>query len=265
MPGRKIERKKIILSIDKKLRPYQKTGRDVALDCFRSKKFFLIADEMGLGKSIQALAVADKLRKKYNRIIIVSPAGLVEKWKDEIKKHLPPNRVYSITIVSYNEIIKPENLHFHTKIFYDLLVLDEAHYLKDFTSMRTRAVLGAPGDNHRTLASVSRFTLGLSGTWPPNRVGEIYPLLFACGHELTVGLTYEQFLYKYAEKVWETPFGTKHSGVKNEKALRQLLSDTIVRRRLDDVEKDIPAGTIVNIPVECDAKTLAEEKELLLE
>jgi hypothetical protein len=114
----------------------------------------MLGDEMGLGKTVQSLAVAEKIKKKHGRVGIVAPAGLVSKWRDEIKKHLGESRKYSFSIASYNELTKPENLYFFTREPFDLCIFDEAHYVKDFEAQRTRATLGAPTDKHRTVTSV---------------------------------------------------------------------------------------------------------------
>src|SRR5688572_20922138 len=48
---------------------------------------FLLADEVGLGKTIQAgLMVAELLaREREARVLIVTPAGLREQWRDELR------------------------------------------------------------------------------------------------------------------------------------------------------------------------------------
>ena len=248
-----------------RLRPYQKEGKAAALAAFKTDKGFLIGDEMGLGKTVQALAVADVIRKKFKRVAIIAPAGLVPKWRDEIKKHLPAQRGYAFSLASYNDLTNPEKLHFFTRQGFDLAICDEAHYLKDFASQRTRAVLGAPGDVHRTLANVSAKLLGLSGTWPPNRVGEVYPWLYRTEHALTRNLTYEQFLYKHAASVRETAYGLQHKGVKDEVTFRRLLAHNFIYRKMDEVEKDIPAGSVVNVPIECGPAEYEMERKLLTE
>jgi len=82
---------------------------------------------------------------------------------------------------------------------------------------------------------------------------------------LTHGLTYTEFLYKYAGQVWETGFGTKHKGVKSPEAFRALLNKNFIYRKTDDVEKDIPKFTAVSIPIECGLEIFEEEKKLLVE
>lgn len=249
-----------------KLRKYQTAGRDAALDAFTSTSpGFMLGDEMGLGKTIQSLAVAEKVPKKAKRVAIIAPAGLVDKWRDEIKKHLGTARKYTFSIASYSELVNPENLYFFTRQPFDLAIFDEAHYMKDFDAQRTRATLGAPTDKHRTVASVSARLMGLSGTWPANRVGETYPWLFRTGHPLTHNRTYEKFLHRYAASVRETSYGLTHKGVKNAEEFRRLLGPNFLRRTIDDVEKDIPPGTLDEIEIKVSEATYKEEREIMAE
>ncbi|MBK7363050.1 MAG: DEAD/DEAH box helicase [Micavibrio sp.] len=247
------------------LRPYQRDGVRSILNAFKTHRGFMLGDEMGLGKTIQALGVAEKIPKKHKRVAIIAPAGLVDKWRDEIARHLGPVRSFTFCIASYNELTKPENLHFFTQRPFDLAIFDEAHYLKDFEAQRTRACLGAPADVHRTVSAVSARLLGLSGTWPANRVGETYPWLYRAEHALTRGLTYEKFLYRYAAEVRETNYGTTHKGVKNMADFTRLLGPTFLRRVIDDVEKDIPSGVLDVVPVDVSEKEYKAEAALLRE
>lgn len=249
-------------SIQKKLFPYQKAGHDFALAAFRHSKGAFIGDEMGLGKSIQSLAVADTLQE---RTLYICPAGLVDKTRYEIEKHLPRKRSWSIDVRSYTELSNPTTLSFVTRQRYGLTICDEAHYLKDFTATRTRAVLGAPGDRHKTVAAVSEKMLGLSGTWPPNRVGETYPWLLRTNHPLALNKTELQFLYKYAEWVDESPFGVRHRGIKDDAEFRAQLKKNFIRRTMDTVAPDLPPGTHTILPIECDLEMYGNEQKLLRE
>ena len=48
----------------------------------------LIADDVGLGKTIEAGLVAQELllRHRARRILVVCPAGLTLKWRDEMRE-----------------------------------------------------------------------------------------------------------------------------------------------------------------------------------
>jgi SNF2 family DNA or RNA helicase len=249
-----------------KLRNYQEEAVEIGRDCLKTDLGYIIGDEMGLGKTVQGLALGDALPKKYGRGQIVCPENLKPKWVDEIKKHLGRDRKYSFSFGSYSQLRNPRNLFAFTKEPVDFVILDEVHYVCDFKALQTRAVLGAPADKHRTVASNTDNIISLSGTWPKNRVGESYPLLYKMKHPLTRNLTYEKFLSKYAESTWKTGFSQElqHKGVKNMDEFRRLLGRNYIRRLLDEVE-DIPKFLTVPIPVECTKDLEGEERELLEE
>ncbi len=252
--------------IHKKLRPFQKEGRDFVLKAFRrGDKGVTIGDEMGLGKTIQSLAVADMVPKKFGRVGILAPAGLCEKMSEEIAEFLPKKRDYTITLASYSSLQTLHDLKFFNRRKFDLVICDESHYLKSFESLRTHAVLGSPGHSHTAVADNTRFMLGLSGTWPPNRIGEVYPWLWATRHDVVKRRSYERFLEDFAGSVNVTPFGTTHKGVRNIAEFREAISDNLIYRKMDEVLKDIPKGTVINVPVECTAKMFAEEQKLFSE
>jgi superfamily II DNA or RNA helicase len=122
----------------------------------------LIADDVGLGKTIEAGLVAQEmlLRHRARRIIVVCPATLTIKWRDEMSEKFGldftvlsaaalrdlrrshglqanPFTVYPRTIISLpwlrtprvqrllDEVLTPETRH---PGFFDLLIVDEAHH-----------------------------------------------------------------------------------------------------------------------------------------
>ena len=133
---------------------YQKFG----IWYISTRKNVMIADEMGLGKTIQVIGYM-KLASQFKKVLIICPASLTFNWKSELNKWLPEVdniKVWSskelstvqdidneyINIVSYNAFTLHDTKF--TKHNWDLLICDEAHYLKNRDSQRTRAVCGIP-------------------------------------------------------------------------------------------------------------------------
>jgi SWI/SNF-related matrix-associated actin-dependent regulator 1 of chromatin subfamily A len=58
---------------------------------------------------------------------------------------------------------------------WDLVIVDEAHYFKDFGSKRTQVLFGSPRRGHPGVQSQRRLTL--TGTPIPNRTKELFPIL----------------------------------------------------------------------------------------
>ena len=65
--------------------PHQLLALDFVINQFRPR--CLLADEVGLGKTIEAALIMEelKLRNIAKRILIITPAGLTNQWKDELK------------------------------------------------------------------------------------------------------------------------------------------------------------------------------------
>ncbi len=110
---------------------------------------WLIADDVGLGKTIEVGMLMSALiqRKLARRILIVSPAGLVKQWQDELhnKFRLSEFEIYGVdfhvrqprqwrthnhVIGSVDRLKAPEHLEsLHRAGYWDLIVFDEAHWL----------------------------------------------------------------------------------------------------------------------------------------
>ncbi len=254
-----------------KLRPYQKQAVDFIADRFltHNQRGFLLADPTGLGKGVQALKIAEKLmtskklKPLFSHILILCPSFTKPKWVEEVQTKLPKKRNYSISIKTYNNISDPAWRRLVMQHKYELVIIDESHYLKDFESLRTQSVYNSPGGDVKPILSVCRYILALTATPWPNRVGEIYPFLWAIKHKAIFNLTYEEFIAEYAEEFRFTPHGLTHRGVKNISKLKNQMSDIYLRRKKDEVLKDLPPWFRDNIEIECSSKIYKQEQELL--
>ena len=109
----------------------------------------LIADEMGLGKTIQALGLINA-DKAIANVLVVCPASLKLNWKREAQKWLTRPLKVSIANGAFNPgglvIVNYEQVKKYRAqidaVEWDVLVVDEAHYLKNSTAARTHAILG---------------------------------------------------------------------------------------------------------------------------
>lgn len=169
----------------------------------------LIADEVGLGKTIEAGLIWTELRARedYRRILVVCPAMLREKWRDELRKRFGidatimnaselldelKNPLNSVAdgrgiICSMQGIRPPNNSHTHQssarnklsqflaeqsdnlpKII-DLVVIDEAHYMRNRSSQNAK--LG------KLLRDVSKNVVLLSATPINLRSDDLFSLL----------------------------------------------------------------------------------------
>lgn len=225
--------------------PYQKEG----IEWLKTKRFALLADEMGLGKSAQAIRAADLICAK--RIVVVCPASVRVNWAREWRKWQPAASVESamtsaalmlslakILIVSY------EQASTHNSLLsgpLDLLILDEAHYLKSIDAKRSHAILGKGGLVHR-----ANRTWCLTGTPAPNHAAELFPLAKVFG---AWAGNYGQFVARFC-LTRHTAYGPQIVGNKNVSELRALLAPILLRRKKADVMTQLPALTYSDLVVE---------------
>lgn len=181
---------------DQELWSFQKADVEYAL----RRTHTLVGDQPGLGKTPVAICFANEIGAK--RVLVLCPANIRLQWARKIREWSTlrwPYVVYPIltgsrgvhptaewTVVSYDLARSPAIGAALARRTYDLLILDEAHYLKTIDTDRTRSVFGDhTGLYHEkkthevlfnALASRSGAVLALTGTPLPNRPREAYTL-----------------------------------------------------------------------------------------
>jgi superfamily II DNA or RNA helicase len=178
------------LSPDLRLRGYQTFGARFAL----AQRRVILGDEMGLGKTVQSIATMAHLAATgATHFVVVCPASVLINWSREIAQHstLPvvalhgANRarttrtwqadggVAVTTFGSMGALAK-------SPIRPALLVVDEAHYVKNPNAIRSRAVA--------RLAERSDRVLFLTGTPMENRIDEFQSLVSQLRPEIAANL-----------------------------------------------------------------------------
>jgi superfamily II DNA or RNA helicase len=143
----------------------------------------LLADDMGLGKTRQAICAADILfgLDGCGQILIACPASLLINWSREIVMAIGEGERIAIgrhdpeakwVIVNY-DILADVVAYAHN---FKVMILDEAHLLKEPTSNRTRYAFD--------IASKVPYRAILTGTPILNRESEIHTLLRLSGHPI---------------------------------------------------------------------------------
>ena len=169
----------LLESFHTELRHYQEFGTKYILH----QKRVLLGDEMGLGKTIQAIAAMNHLHHKgYRYFLVICPAGLLLNWKREIEK-LTDMQAYMLhgTCISDFEIWKSNggiaiiNYEGLDKIIFDkdfpldMVVVDEAHFVKNKEAQRTR--------NTVRMIEQAEYALYMTGTAIENNVDEMCYLI----------------------------------------------------------------------------------------
>ncbi|WP_354253520.1 SNF2-related protein [Arthrobacter sp. UYEF21] len=162
------------------LRGYQAFGAKFAL----VQRRVIIGDEMGLGKTIQAIAAMAHLHAiGGTRYLVVCPASVLVNWLREIqsKSSLEVFRLHGDELwrnrlvwdkrggVGVTTFEGLRTLDHESKIELDMLVVDEAHFVKNPNTIRSRTV--------RSLLRRSARTMFLTGTPMENRVEEFKNLI----------------------------------------------------------------------------------------
>lgn len=229
---------------------YQHEGIQLGVD----KRRVLIADEMGLGKTIQAIGILNQ-HPKYRKILVLCPASLCQNWEVEIIKwscvqrsigiareqEWPETEIVIMPITSVWRGCYPWMLR---SIGWDMVVIDEAHRLKNHKSKQGKAVYG----ESKVRPIYGKQVICLTGTPIPNRPAEAWAML-AFLWPVQFGDWYK-FVKRYCGATrlaghWDT------KGNSNEEELNALLKACgMIRRLKKDVLKDLPPKTRQVIPLE---------------
>lgn len=214
---------------------------------------FLLADDMGLGKSLQALTVfgIDVYMGRAKSAIVVCPVTLKGNWMDEIEaftrfESLELGKGYrkdgtpralskaerseqlkafakikkpKILVVNYEQVVS--HLNELQKLKIDVAIFDEAHYLKNPRSKRTKASMNL----------VTPRSFLLTGSPLLNKVDELWSLLYRI--DPTAFPNYWSFRQRYCVM---GGFRNKEIvGVQNEQELTMRLQSVMLRRLKKDV------------------------------
>lgn len=216
---------------------------------------FLLADEPGLGKTAQALLAA-RAANAYPLLVVV-PNVVKTNWAREAALWTP-NRTATViqgdghTMDGFADIVvvNYEVLDRHVGWIGDLgfrgMVIDEAHFIKNKTSQRSRHVLEL-SERIRD-RGVRPLLMALTGTPLINDIEDFRAIWQFLGW-----VDETKPLPELMTALEETGLNPADPGFYP--AARQCVVDRgIVRRRKVDVAADIPARRIADLPVELDDK-----------
>ncbi len=215
-------------------------------------KKFILADDMGLGKTTSTIIAA--LESGSKKVLIICPATLKINWKREIENYSDKS-IYIVEGKNFNpdadfviinyDIIK----NFHdtkkkgeSKIInsnFDLVIIDEAHYIKNATAQRTKLI-------NDLVKKVDRLWL-LTGTPMTSRPIDYFNLLSLI--ESPVAKNWMAYAIRYCQgyqfsvgprKVWNV------MGASNLEELRDRTSNLVLRRLKENV-LDLPEKIITPV------------------
>ncbi|MDT0187157.1 DEAD/DEAH box helicase [Microbacterium sp. ARD31] len=214
---------------------------------------FLLADEPGLGKTAQALLAAQAANAFP--LLVVCPNVVKTNWARETERWTPRRRATVIhgdgdQVDAFADVIvvNYEILDRHVGWLGDFgfrgMVVDEAHFIKNKTSQRSRHVLEL---SERLRTRTARpLLMALTGTPLINDIEDFRAIWQFLGW-----IDDTKPLARLMEKLEETEL-TPADHAFYPAARKAVIDMGIVRRRKVDVAEDIPARRIADIPVELD-------------
>jgi superfamily II DNA or RNA helicase len=209
----------------------------------------LLADEVGLGKTIEAGMVLKEylLRGMVESVLVLAPASLVGQWREELetKFDIPCATTHDALLRSDPDLLWSEKRLIASLALarrsehaarlagrsFDLVIVDEAHHLRDRTSQSYKLVD----------ALNKRFLLLLSATPVQNDLTELYNVLTL----LKPGIfkTLKEFRAAYM-----TPGKPRQPA--NPERLRALMRDAMVRNTRAVVALKLPRRHATTIRVD---------------
>ncbi|WP_405793173.1 DEAD/DEAH box helicase [Streptomyces sp. NBC_01506] len=206
------------------LRGYQSFGARFAL----AQRRVILGDEMGLGKTIQAIAALAHLKTEgRTHFLVVCPASVVINWIREIESRstLRAYRLHGqdravalarwaqhgdVAVTTYDVLAAlavPDGM----KV--GMLVVDEAHYVKNPETRRSKTV--------KSWAARADHVLFMTGTPMENRVGEFRNLVRHLKPALLPGIEY-------------------HDATIDSESFRKAVAPVYLRRNQRDVLTELP-------------------------
>jgi superfamily II DNA or RNA helicase len=199
----------------------------------------LLCDEVGLGKTIEAGMLMKEylLRGMVNNILILTPAPLVSQWQEEMAQKFgigfattddplfstDPDRFWRapFIIASIHTAKSSKNFPRVASNFYDLVVVDEAHHLKNRNTLNWKLVNEIK----------KRFIFLLTATPVQNNLIELFNLITL--------LKPGQFK---TERLFRQAYMQRGDSRKpaNREQLRELLRDVMVRNTRSAIDLKLP-------------------------
>jgi SNF2 family DNA or RNA helicase len=223
-----------------------------AIEKLAGSKRFILADDMGLGKTTSTIIAA--LETGAKKILIVCPASLKINWQREIENYsdrsvyISEGKNFSIehdfVIVNYDILknfydLKDKENSLITQGNFDLIILDEAHYVSNGQAARTKLVNSFSKKCERVWL--------LTGTPMTNRPMNYFNLLSLI--ESPAALNWMAYAIRYCggyqftagtRKIWNV------AGATNLEELRDRTSRQVLRRLKTDV-LDLPEKIITPV------------------
>jgi SNF2 family DNA or RNA helicase len=201
----------------------------------------ILADEVGLGKTIEACMIMKEymLRGMVSRVLILTPAGLCWQWYGELKEKFGVLATIQrseydwersrVIIASMDRAKRNPHREIIHSLTYDMVIIDEAHKLKNHKTMNWQFVNGIK----------RKYTLMLTATPVQNDLSELYTLITL----LKPGQlgTYREF---------KRHFVLDKRLPRQSERLRCLLSQVMIRNRRATTSVEFTKRHVQSVPIQ---------------
>lgn len=213
---------------------YQVKTVQSVINKFRGR--VLLCDEVGLGKTVEACMcmVEYIMRGLVKKILILVPPSLVEQWHNELKRKFNQDFIryddpefkkygemrwgkFNKVIASISTAKRKPDADIIADIQYDLIIVDEAHHLKNRKTLAWKFVNSLK----------KKYIYLLTATPVQNNLEELYNLI-------TLLKPGQLKTYSYFKK--EFVANNKGMEVKNVNQLKDLVAGVMIRNRRSDID-----------------------------
>jgi superfamily II DNA or RNA helicase len=216
---------------------------------------FLLADEPGLGKTAQSVLAAS-VAGAYPLLAVV-PNVVKMNWAREVERWTPHRRATVIhgdghtldafaDVVVVNYDVLDRHMAWLSTLGFRGMVVDEAHFIKNLQSQRSRNVLALADRIRQAAPGGDPLLLALTGTPLINDVDDFRAIWQFLGW-----IDGDKPAPELLGKLEETGLTPADQGFYSA-ARRTVIDLGIVRRRKVDVAADLPDKRIADLPVELD-------------
>ena len=231
------------------MRDYQLEGLDWMMQMHHKGLGMILGDEMGLGKTLQTISLICQLKQTMQRngpSLVICPLSVLYSWCNELDKFAPSLKyvrmhsscikerevlimklkedvsMYDVIITTYEMVKTPTLKHFWSTQYFNYVVLDEGHIIKNRYTEISHAVRRLHYEN----------VLILTGTPLQNNLEELWAILNYLSP--TIFTTCDPF---------KEAFDLLRNVVKKDMlhAINKILSMFMLRRLKVEVEKLLPA------------------------
>jgi SNF2 family DNA or RNA helicase len=211
----------------------------------------ILADEVGLGKTIEAGLILKEyiIRGLVSKVLILVPASLVLQWVRELNQKFGINAVaqkkeymwtqYDVVVASMDTAKRDPHKEIIHNLEYDMLIVDEAHKLKNKQTT-----------NYKFVNEIrKKYCLLLTATPIQNDLKELFNLITVLKPGQLGG-----------QGSFQTNYMIGKRQAKNEKLLQNELSKVMIRNSRSDSELDFTKRFVKNVLLD-----LSPEEQALYE